>query len=172
MKPLDLSAQASFGEAAAEAWGRAHAVRLAGRQKTEDQLQKIAQGARMMIEALNSLQMPEIETLADESFGREQVRPVLASWVETVESVLAAGLGHVPEKQVPQPHKQAEQKLMAALAEMYFDLTGKRPRRSKEKKRALFPAFADAMFMATGIEPLPSNSMVRFACEDLAKKSP
>ena len=160
-----------------EAWAepaRAHAFRKVGRPATEAELQGLACGLKTVIEAFDALHMPAITALANKGTVREQVRPVLTKTLQDVESVLIAGLDHVPEEQGRQPVKQSEQKLMFILAETYLDLTGKHPRRSrdlKHKKRGSFHALADDLFEVMGLEP-PSDYMVRAACECVAKKDP
>ncbi len=152
-----------------EAWGRAHAVRLVGRRETEAQLQEIARGAQIMIKALDSLQMPGVAALANRGLAREEVRPVLACWDETIKSILAEGLDHVPENQGQGRPVQTERELIAALAEAYLDLTGKLPQPRAEKQGSLFVVTA-AVFKEIGIEkPKTLKSMVRIAAEHLAE---
>jgi hypothetical protein len=164
----------TFGGAPKErkAWGRAHAVRLVGRRETEAQLQEIARGAQIMIKALDFLQMPGIATLANRGLAREEVRPVLACWDETIKSILAEGLDHIPETQGQGRPVQTERELAGALAEAYFDLTGEHPQPRAEKHGSLFAVTA-AVFEEIGIEkPKTLKSMVRAAAEHLAKTSP
>jgi hypothetical protein len=164
----------TFGEGRRKAWvepDRAHAVRLVGRRETEAQLQEIARGAQIMIKALDSLQMPGIAALANRGLAREEVRPILARWDETIKSILAEGLDYVPENQGQGRPAQTERELTAALAEAYFDLTGERPQPRAEKHGSLFAVTA-AVFEEIGIEkPETLKSMVRAAAERLAKTS-
>jgi hypothetical protein len=166
----------AFGEAA-EAWAepdREHAFRKISRAETEKQLQALAAAREATIKALDCLSEPALLLLAHEGISINQERKGETDKIKKIEEVLAANLKYVPGKQGRQAVKQAEQKLAAVLAEAYFDLTAKRPgrsRRSNEKKLGSFHLFADCMFAAIGLEP-PSDFVVKAARNFVAKKSP
>jgi hypothetical protein len=174
-------AQASewtFGQGtfAAEPWvpeESAHTFRKVGRTKTQEELERLAKAWKEVISAFDGLHKPAIDALQSKIGGTAaHERAEAGAKLEKVESALA-DLNHIPEMQGPQPHKQAEQKLMAALAETYFNLTGELPA-PRAKKRGSFHAFVHEIFEAMGIEK-PSDDMVRVAANDLknsAKKSP